>query len=117
MSLCAIAKHRFKVDALDHPALPVFVVFEATRTLVVHRQPATIDVNQLVSFASGDCYRDTGAEGTPESLARIAEDWRARARLIHPGKEKDELLEKARQFESQIGVNRLLTPLHQEPET
>ena len=43
-----------------------------------------------------------------ERLLAVAEDCRARAQLIKPGKEQNELLDKARQFENQIGVNLFL---------
>ena len=39
-----------------------------------------------------------------ERLMRVAEDYRARARLLQPGKEQDVLFEKARELEGQIGV-------------
>lgn len=44
----------------------------------------------------------------PERLMKAAADARARAEALEPGKEKHELLEKARQFEAQIGMNDFL---------
>jgi hypothetical protein len=44
-----------------------------------------------------------------ERLLRMAEDCRARARILNPGKEQDELLDKARQFETQIRVNSMFS--------
>jgi hypothetical protein len=43
-----------------------------------------------------------------QRLLRVAEDCRARARLLQPGQEQDDLYEKAREFEDQIGVIALI---------
>jgi hypothetical protein len=46
-----------------------------------------------------------------ERLLKYAEDCRAKARVLPPGKEKSDLVEKARAFERQIGmVGALLSP-------
>jgi len=45
-----------------------------------------------------------------ERLLRIAADCRTRAGQLKPGQAQDELLEKARQFEAQIGMSELLAP-------
>ncbi|MET4390900.1 hypothetical protein ABIB73_006686 [Bradyrhizobium sp. F1.4.3] len=41
-----------------------------------------------------------------ERLRKTAEEYRAKAKLLQ-GKEKQELLEKARAFEGQVSINRL----------
>jgi hypothetical protein len=41
-----------------------------------------------------------------ERLRKTAEEYRAKARLLQ-GTEKRELLEKAREFETQVSINRL----------
>ena len=41
-----------------------------------------------------------------ERLAKAAEEYRVKALLLR-GKEKQELLEKAREFEAQVSINRL----------
>lgn len=45
-----------------------------------------------------------------ERLLKAAEDLRARAREVPEGRERDALLAKARQFESQVSINELFVP-------
>jgi hypothetical protein len=40
-----------------------------------------------------------------ERLMKAAEDTRVRAEALEPGRAKDDLLQKAREFEAQIGLN------------
>ena len=43
-----------------------------------------------------------------ERLTKAAEEARAKARALEPGKERDLLIDKARQFEAQVDINALL---------
>jgi hypothetical protein len=45
-----------------------------------------------------------------ERLLKAAEDLRAKAKELLPGKDRDTLLEKARQFENQVSTNELFVP-------
>jgi hypothetical protein len=45
-----------------------------------------------------------------ERLLKAAEDLRAKAKVLPPGKDRDMLLEKARQFEDQVSTNELFVP-------
>jgi hypothetical protein len=45
-----------------------------------------------------------------ERLLKMAADCRTRAGQMKPGKAQDELLEKARQFEAQVGMSGLFQP-------
>jgi hypothetical protein len=46
-----------------------------------------------------------------ERLLKAAQDLRAKAKELLPGKDRDTLLEKARQFENQVSTNELFVPL------
>ena len=43
-----------------------------------------------------------------DRLLKAAKDARAKAEALEPGKARDELIEKAREFESQLEMNRYL---------
>ena len=45
-----------------------------------------------------------------ERLLKAVEDLRAKAKELLPGKDRDTLLEKARQFETQVSTNELFVP-------
>jgi hypothetical protein len=45
-----------------------------------------------------------------ERLLKAAEELRAKAKEMAPGKDRELLLEKARQFESQVSMNDLFVP-------
>jgi hypothetical protein len=45
-----------------------------------------------------------------ERLLKAAEDLRAKARTLEPGKEREAIFAKARQFEAQVSMNELFVP-------
>jgi hypothetical protein len=45
-----------------------------------------------------------------ERLLKAAEDLRAKASALEPGKEQEALFAKARQFEGQVSMNELFVP-------
>ena len=55
-----------------------------------------------------DRYKHTAA--LEERLLKAAEELRAKAKELAPGKDRELLLEKARQFESQVSMNDLFVP-------
>ena len=50
-----------------------------------------------------------------ERLTQAAADARVKAEALEPGKAKNDLLQKARDFETQVGLNRIFQPPAQQP--
>ena len=72
--------------------------------------------NQILRSAfcvfSGERMRNRYKHTTTleERLLKAAEDLRAKAKELLPGKDRDRLLEKARQFENEVSTNELFVP-------
>ena len=64
----------------------------------------------LCVFSGGMRNRYKHTTTLEERLLKAADDLGAKAKELLPGKDRDTLLEKARQFENQVSTNELFVP-------
>jgi hypothetical protein len=77
-----------------------FVLYRGLQKLARRIFPDAAGPSRTEKMGTRKRFKQTLSLG--KRLLGIAEDYRARARLLQPGKEQDDLFEKAREFEGQI---------------
>jgi hypothetical protein len=77
-----------------------FVLSRGLQKLARRISPDAAGPSRTEKMGTRKRFKQTLSLG--ERLLGIAEDYRARARRLQPGKEQDDLFEKAREFEGQI---------------
>lgn len=87
-------QERFRIFGVHHSILP--------------GDDPNLAVAFRVAYANGKAQSKKASLSLDERLLEFAEDCRAKAQLISCSEEQAKLLEKARQLEGQIAVNRLI---------